>query len=61
MTTIFQSIRQFLADEDGPTAMEYAFMLALIIAVCLLGINSVGTATNASFSNSANSITKAGS
>lgn len=59
--SIYQSIRRFLTDEKGPTAMEYAFLLALIVAVCLLGIKSFGTATSASFANSANSITKAGS
>jgi pilus assembly protein Flp/PilA len=61
MASLLKSVRRFLADESGPTAMEYAFLAALIICVCLLGINAVGTATSASFQNSANSIGKAGS
>jgi len=33
----------FLRDEDGPTAVEYAVMLALIIVVCLVAIGALGT------------------
>lgn len=32
----------FLREEDGPTAVEYAVMLALIIAVCIAAIGTVG-------------------
>jgi len=28
-------VKQFLVSEDGPTAVEYAVMLALIVVVCL--------------------------
>jgi pilus assembly protein Flp/PilA len=48
--------REFLASDDGPTAVEYAVMLALIIAVCLLAVQGLGTATNTSFNNMANSM-----
>ena len=48
--------RRFLASEDGPTAVEYAVMLALIIIVCLVAIQSVGTQTNTVFTNVAGSI-----
>jgi pilus assembly protein Flp/PilA len=40
-----------LAAEDGPTAVEYAAMLALIIAVCVGAITAVGTKTNGSYAN----------
>ena len=43
----------FLEDEDGPTAVEYAVMLALIIVVCVGAITSLGTAANNTFSNAA--------
>ena len=43
MKAIIQKTRQFLASEDGPTAVEYAVMLALIIIVCLTAITAVGT------------------
>ena len=48
--------KQFLLSEDGPTAVEYAVMLALIIVVCLLAISAVGTAANTTFTNVAASI-----
>jgi pilus assembly protein Flp/PilA len=40
----------FLEDEDGPTAVEYAVMLALIIVVCVTSIAILGTNANNTFS-----------
>lgn len=40
----------FLKKEDGPTAVEYAVMLALIIVVCIAAITSMGQNTNSTFS-----------
>ncbi len=40
---------EFLKKEDGPTAVEYAVMLALIIVVCLTTIAAVGTNANVTF------------
>ena len=34
---------QFLIDESGPTAVEYAVMLALIIVVCIVAVRAVGS------------------
>jgi pilus assembly protein Flp/PilA len=45
-----QSLVNFLKNEDGPTAVEYAVMLALIIVVCITAITSLGTNTNNTFS-----------
>ncbi len=39
----------FLKKEDGPTAVEYAVMLALIIVVCLGSIAAIGTGANGTF------------
>ena len=50
MKSFANSIKRFLVSEDGPTAVEYAVMLALIIVVCLTAITSVGTNANATFS-----------
>jgi pilus assembly protein Flp/PilA len=36
-------LRRFLHEEDGPTAVEYAVMLALIIVVCIVAIGSLGS------------------
>ncbi|HEY1601903.1 MAG TPA: Flp family type IVb pilin [Pirellulales bacterium] len=42
-------ILRFLAAEDGPTAVEYAVMLALIVVVCLTAIQQIGTSANSTF------------
>jgi pilus assembly protein Flp/PilA len=46
-----QRVQTFLADENGPTAVEYAVMLALIIVVCIGAITTLGNNANATFSN----------
>ena len=43
-------VTNFLKAEDGPTAVEYAVMLALIIVACLAAITSFGQNTNSTFS-----------
>ena len=40
---------RFLSCEDGPTAVEYAVMLGLIIMVCVLSIGQLGTTTSENF------------
>ncbi len=52
-------IHRFLASEDGPTAIEYAMLAVLIVVVCVLVVDAVGTKLNVSFTNSANSINAA--
>jgi pilus assembly protein Flp/PilA len=42
---------RFLREEDGPTAVEYAVMLALIIVVCISAITTLGSNANNTFSN----------
>jgi len=49
MKSFASNIVNFLREEDGPTAVEYAVMLALIVVVCLTAITSVGTAASAKF------------
>jgi pilus assembly protein Flp/PilA len=44
-----QAIVNFLKAEDGPTAVEYAVMLALIIVVCLAAITTLGQNANTTF------------
>ena len=39
----------FLKNEDGPTAVEYAVMMALIIVVCIVSLTTLGTNTNKTF------------
>lgn len=49
MKTFIPKVKQFLYSEDGPTAVEYAIMLALIVMVCLTAIQAVGSNTSAMF------------
>jgi pilus assembly protein Flp/PilA len=44
-------VLRFLHGEDGPTAVEYAVMLALIIVVCITAITTMGANANKTFSN----------
>ena len=50
MRTFFRTVVEFLKQEDGPTAVEYAVMLALIIVVCLAAISTIGTNSSQTFS-----------
>ena len=49
MKSLALSVKRFLVSEDGPTAVEYAVMLALIVIVCLTAIQAIGTNANATF------------
>jgi pilus assembly protein Flp/PilA len=49
MRKFSQSLVNFLKNEDGPTAVEYAVMLALIVVVCIVAITTLGTNANATF------------
>jgi len=49
MRQLGQKVVRFLKAEDGPTAVEYAVMLALIVVVCLVAITALGTAANKTF------------
>ena len=49
-------VRKFVKSEDGPTAVEYAVMLALIIVVCLVAITALGTNANATFTTVSNKL-----
>jgi pilus assembly protein Flp/PilA len=49
MTKFANSVKKFLVSEDGPTAVEYAVMLALIIVVCLAAVSAVGSNANSKF------------
>ena len=49
-------LRRLLREENGPTAVEYAVMLALIIVVCLVSIHSMALATANSFDTSASEL-----
>jgi pilus assembly protein Flp/PilA len=50
LSGIASSVVRFLKDESGPTAVEYAVMLALIIVVCIAAITTLGSNANNTFS-----------
>jgi pilus assembly protein Flp/PilA len=56
MKLLAKKVHRFLVSEDGPTAVEYAVMLALIIIVCLVAISSLGTAARDTFNDVKDSI-----
>jgi pilus assembly protein Flp/PilA len=50
---------RFLREEDGPTTVEYAVILSLILAVCIASIGQLATAVGNSFNASASEINSA--
>lgn len=51
MKALVTRVKSFLRSEDGPTATEYAVMLALIIVVALAAITLLGTKVSTIFTN----------
>ncbi len=56
---MMEFLRRLLRDEDGPTAVEYAVMIALIVIVCIGSVRSMGTQTANSIEDSATQISDA--
>ncbi len=56
MKNLVSKVQRFLKSEDGPTAVEYAIMLALIVIVCLTAITSIGTNATAKFNEAATAL-----
>jgi pilus assembly protein Flp/PilA len=49
-------LKRLLIDDDGPTAVEYAVMLALIVGVCITSVGLLSAETGNSFNHSANEL-----
>lgn len=56
MKNFAKKVQRFLVSEDGPTAVEYAVMLALIVIVCLTAIQAIGTNASSAFQEVADQI-----
>jgi pilus assembly protein Flp/PilA len=56
MTRVSFHLAESWRRDDGPTAVEYAVMLALIVIVCLAAITAIGTNTNATFAKVSNKV-----
>jgi len=50
------AVKNFLTKEDGPTAVEYAVMLALIIVVCIAAISALGSNASNTFNYVGNTV-----
>jgi pilus assembly protein Flp/PilA len=61
MRYLAQSVVNFMKREDGPTAVEYAVMLALIIVVCITAITALGSNANKTFNSVSTTIGGTGS
>jgi pilus assembly protein Flp/PilA len=57
MKSLALKLQRFLVSEDGPTAVEYAVMVALIIIVCLAAVQALGTHVRTEFTNITGSLT----
>jgi pilus assembly protein Flp/PilA len=49
MSNFLKSVRQFVVSEDGPTAVEYAVMLALILVACITIVTTLGGTVSTTF------------
>jgi pilus assembly protein Flp/PilA len=61
MPKFARKVAEFLHREDGPTAVEYAVMLALIIVVCISAATALGNNADKTFTNVSSKLTTAGS
>ena len=61
MRNVAKKFVEFMKKEDGPTAVEYAVMLALIIVVCITAITALGTNASNTFTYVGNQVKGSGS
>jgi len=56
MKSLFKKLLRLISDEAGPTAVEYATMVMLVVLVCLTGITAIGQLTATRFQQASTSI-----
>ncbi len=56
MKGVITKVQRFLVSEDGPTAVEYAVMLALILVACITIVSTLGKSISSTFSSVNNSL-----
>jgi pilus assembly protein Flp/PilA len=49
LNSFVAGVKKFIVSEDGPTAVEYAVMLSLIVIVCIAAVQAIGTNSSATF------------
>jgi pilus assembly protein Flp/PilA len=60
MRPFLRALGAFLVNEDGPTAVEYAVLLALIIVVCVTAVAVLGTNASKTYSYTGTQVGKSG-
>jgi pilus assembly protein Flp/PilA len=50
MRSLQRHLVKFLRSEDGPTAVEYAIMMALVMVVCIVAVTALGGNSNNTYS-----------
>ena len=56
MKKLTSFVVDFVKREDGPTAVEYAVMLALIVVVCITAISTLGSNASSTFTKAGNAV-----
>jgi len=54
MKSVITAVKHFIQSEDGPTAVEYAVVAALVIVAAIVGISALGTGLNTWFGETGN-------
>ena len=57
---MLNSLKRLIADEDGATLVEYGLLIALIAAICVVIIGTLGTTIQQAFQYTSDRITNAG-
>ena len=56
MTKFIAAARRFVKDDSGATMVEYALMVALVAAVCVVAVTALGTAISGKFTSVAGNV-----
>ena len=56
MRKLITAVKKFTTDDTGATMVEYALMIALVAAVCVVAVTALGSAVSAKFNSVAGSI-----
>ncbi len=56
MWSFSSSVKQFMRDDSGATMVEYALMIALVAAVCVVAVTALGTALSSQFTTVAGNV-----
>jgi pilus assembly protein Flp/PilA len=60
MKTALNAVKQFFTSEDGPTAVEYAVLLALIIVACITIVTQLGERVEGVFTEARDALPEVG-